>query len=148
MQFWLRVRAHGLRWTRNFRFGLRAYIQGLFQFVRGRPNYWATLRYMLVIFGSFGVFDQETTLRVEANFLGEGTEDWLLNSWMSDEWLLAPGIPHPAGKKRCEFLVSWELQLLLGVNLCNPQLGVASLRSVCATSCMCRTGMDGCPAAC
>jgi len=62
-------------------------------------------------------------------------------------WRFAPGVPHPRGKTGCEFWTSWEVTVMLGVNLCHFGQ-FRTLRMHCAISCGCRKGQNECPLSC
>eukprot|EP00931_Biecheleriopsis_adriatica_P003816 TRINITY_DN105576_c0_g1_i1.p1 TRINITY_DN105576_c0_g1~~TRINITY_DN105576_c0_g1_i1.p1 ORF type:complete len:755 (-),score=123.04 TRINITY_DN105576_c0_g1_i1:64-2301(-) len=66
---------------------------------------------------------------------------------MSGKWDIGPGVPHPRHLQGCAFWTSWEVQMLLGVDVCSPG-GLHSLRMVCPTSCKCWSGQADCPISC
>jgi len=77
-------------------------------------------------------------------FWGGGVSESLLDG----RWTLTDAqAPHPRNLTGCRFLASYELQALLGFDLCNPST-LTSIRRMCPVSCGCIAGMDGCPAAC
>jgi len=62
-------------------------------------------------------------------------------------WEMLPGIPHTRGLKGCEFLTSYEMILVLGLDVCS--VGVhSSVRPLCPRSCHCGPGMSECPYVC
>merc|ERR1712062_526521 len=61
-------------------------------------------------------------------------------------WHVMYNETHPRGLIGCEYLTSWEVQLRLGLNLCNPGT-FRTLRSVCPVSCGCGAGIE-CPSSC
>ncbi|CAJ1446246.1 unnamed protein product [Effrenium voratum] len=75
--------------------------------------------------------------------------------WMEDVangvWNLGLNIPHPRGMRGCDFLNSWEFEMITGSNFCRVRGDSSpfkSLRSQCPVACNCRKGQDDCPGTC
>jgi hypothetical protein len=81
-------------------------------------------------------------------YLGRFWAGGVAVSLVDGRWTLTDSqAPHPRNLTGCRFLASYELQALLGFDLCNPT-GLTSIRRVCPVSCGCIPGMAECPAAC
>merc|ERR1712217_627429 len=59
-------------------------------------------------------------------------------------WEIFDGIPRPRGLTGCAFLTSWEVTMVLGVDVCTND-NRRSLRMYCSASCGCHPSMDECP---
>lgn len=85
-----------------------------------------------------------------ADFVTAMMNGTIRDTWMTFDWSLGLGVPHPRGLTGCEFLTSFEVTALLGLDLCDVG-DYRSLRSVCATSCGCvakpNAGIE-CPTSC
>ncbi|CAJ1331864.1 unnamed protein product [Effrenium voratum] len=89
------------------------------------------------------------------SFLEVAEHHFRSGAWVEDllngQWNLAPGVPHPRGLKGCEFLGSWELQLLSGINFCRRDEGAEPLRTFrpqCPVVCKCKADHSDCPSTC
>lgn len=65
-------------------------------------------------------------------------------SLLDGQWKLHPDVPHPRGLKGCQFLTSWEVSGILGMDLCSVGQ-FTSIRSLCPNECSCAPGMEECP---
>merc|ERR1712137_1475883 len=66
----------------------------------------------------------------------------------SFNFFLGPNISHPNGYVGCSFLTSWEVVLLLNIDLCSTGDDYMSLRMMCAYSCKCADLPINCPSGC
>mmetsp|Transcript_65424 Transcript_65424/g.151819 ORF Transcript_65424/g.151819 Transcript_65424/m.151819 type:complete len:183 (-) Transcript_65424:17-565(-) len=123
--------------------GAIAFLTGAVQFLWNRPNFVESLERKARLLGDYTGLTQEQQEAIVTNF-GNGATFY---SWIYGKWELGPGIPHPRGLVWCEFITSWEITLLLGLNLCEPG-EVASARTMCPQSCNCEAGMKDCPSSC
>eukprot|EP00416_Gambierdiscus_australes_P019421 CAMPEP_0171061310 /NCGR_PEP_ID=MMETSP0766_2-20121228/4355_1 /TAXON_ID=439317 /ORGANISM="Gambierdiscus australes, Strain CAWD 149" /LENGTH=432 /DNA_ID=CAMNT_0011516975 /DNA_START=51 /DNA_END=1349 /DNA_ORIENTATION=- len=119
------------------------YISGLMEYLHARPNLSDNLNVTVKLLGSFTGLSPGQKVQVFDHIISDRAG----GDWVQGNWLLAPGLPHPRGLIWCEFLASWELVLLLGLNLCFPD-GVASVRTLCPESCYCQAHMNDCPSSC
>jgi len=70
----------------------------------------------------------------------------ILKTIVGGTWELMPGTLHPRGLEGCAYLASYELRVLLGRDLCEPD-NVRSIRHICPVTCGCGS-MTECPVAC
>jgi len=69
---------------------------------------------------------------------------WISNgslalSFLDGEWELMPGLPHPRGLTGCDYLASFEVRMLLNIDLCSVD-EYSSIRFMCPVSCGCSAG--------
>mmetsp|Transcript_47404 Transcript_47404/g.101479 ORF Transcript_47404/g.101479 Transcript_47404/m.101479 type:complete len:199 (+) Transcript_47404:1-597(+) len=62
----------------------------------------------------------------------------IFNNSLHGRWQLYPGIPHPRGKKGCDFWASREITLLLSLDVCSHSSLFRSLRAYCPIACGCK----------
>lgn len=69
---------------------------------------------------------------------------WISNgsmaqSFVDGNWELMPGVPHPRNLTGCDFLASFEVRMLLNIDLCGAE-EYSSIRFMCPVSCGCSVG--------
>jgi len=68
---------------------------------------------------------------------------YLWRSLADFQFVFAENISHPRNLTGCQFMASWELKAILGVDLCSAD-GHASLRTTCPVCCGCLIDRTGC----
>merc|ERR1711920_860955 len=71
----------------------------------------------------------------------------MLELTSTGHWDFAPGLPHPRGLTGGDFWTSWEVTVMLGLDLCSTD-SFRSIRGVCPVSCGCKGNMKECPIEC
>lgn len=122
------------------------YVQGLFQYLYSRPGFEDGVRNVLQEdVPGINASEQEQEVIVHTITLG-----WFFRMLAtSNNWEIAPGVPHPRGLTGCDFLASYEITALLNIDLCNPSVGT-SIKFFCPSACQCTEAslLSECPAAC
>jgi hypothetical protein len=118
------------QWSTTYKEHTQKYFDGMQEWLnsqRPREEYEASLKQLgKKIFGM--------DANIYPDFITHIQSGLLLDS--SFDGLLMTGYPHPRGLKGCEYWASWEIQYLLGANLC--QVGAfRSLRFLCPVACSC-----------
>eukprot|EP00928_Gymnodinium_smaydae_P027372 TRINITY_DN21193_c0_g2_i1.p1 TRINITY_DN21193_c0_g2~~TRINITY_DN21193_c0_g2_i1.p1 ORF type:complete len:994 (+),score=168.96 TRINITY_DN21193_c0_g2_i1:72-3053(+) len=117
-------------WQTQFKIHTEAYFLGLFEWLgahRQKREYMAAMSVL-----------GEEVLRIPASKHSDFVDDIMSGEMVKSSFqgLLLKGIPHPRKLKGCKFWTSWELQYILGVDLC--QVGsFRSLRFLCPKTCKC-----------
>jgi hypothetical protein len=128
------------------------YIRGLFEYLThsDREHYKRHLENVLYQLeqANYLVLSQYNV--TQSAFVTAMMNGTIRDDWSHFEWSLGLGVPHPRGLRGCEFLTSFEVTALLGLDLCDVG-DYRSLRSICATSCGCvakpNAGVE-CPSSC
>jgi len=87
---------------------------------------------------------QEQILDVHRFFVGDGF--W--NAITLYNFSISDTAKHPRNLTGCDFIVSYEIQYILNLNLCDGE-AFTSLRAICPVACDCSAGSKaGCPSGC
>jgi len=122
---------------------LYTYLVGLFDYLEW-TNAWSALPAKMSDENTLSIIgiDQNQTSKFITHLRTRG----LLTSYL--RWELMPGVVHPRNLTGCDFWISFEMQLLIGLDLCAVGL-FRSLRFACATACSCVVGfLEECPVSC
>jgi hypothetical protein len=116
----------------------QAYVFGLFEYLLGSDpeHYQRHLQTSLMHLESENYLDLADYNVRRADFITAMMDGTIRDTWSEFQWSLGLRVPHPRGLRGCEFLTSFEVTALLGINLCDVG-DFRSLRSICATSCGC-----------
>jgi len=110
------------------------YVKGLFEYLTSKTDFDHRVREVLT----------KTTLDLTTN-MGPEAElelvDWIVNgsmakSMVDGNWELMPGYAHPRGRTGCEYLSSFEIKALLGIDLCATK-DFMSMKFLCPQTCGC-----------
>lgn len=110
------------------------YVKGLFEYLTSMTDFESRVREVL----------SQTSLDLMTNMDPE-TQDqlakWIVDgsmakSMVDGNWELMPGYAHPRGRTGCEYLASFEIKALLGIDLCAPE-SFMSIKYLCPRTCGC-----------
>jgi hypothetical protein len=110
------------------------YVRGLFQYLTSMTDFKNRVHEVL----------SQTSLDLFTNMdtsTEEELKEWIVNgsmakSMVDGNWELMPGYAHPRSRTGCEYLASFEIKALLGIDLCAPE-SFMSIRFICPQTCGC-----------
>jgi len=110
------------------------YVRGLFQYLTSMTDFEKRVREVLA----------QTSLDITINMDPSAEErlaEWIVSgnmaqSMVDGRWELMPGYRHPRGRTGCEYLASFEIKALLGIDLCAPG-SFMSIKFLCPQTCGC-----------
>jgi len=110
------------------------YVRGLFEYLASLTDFEDRVRNLLT----------HDSLDITINMGSAAKQElveWVVNgsmktSMVDGNWDLMPGYPHPRGRTGCEYLASYEIKSLLGVDLCAPE-SFMSIKFLCPQVCGC-----------
>jgi hypothetical protein len=111
------------------------FVRGLNEYIQSSTEHKHLVRNIL--YGSGVELIPQLTDTQKEDLISWVTNGSLQYSLMDGEWRIMPGIPHPRGLGGCEYLASFEVKSLLGIDICNDE-PFSSLRLLCPETCGCR----------
>jgi len=126
--------------------------EALIKYFAGVQSFFTTRAEMLLRMKTMLTFHYDR-LRITAemvpHLLHHIENGGLFNATMNGVWEIDEGVPHPRGLRGCAFWTSWEIELLLGIHVCDHAT-FRSLRPYCPVACGCQSAPGGsqCPRSC